>query len=469
MMMQILQYNIQSLKANKSYIDQFNNLNNIDIVCLQEIFSHNEQTNNQKLINFNLLKKTRNDGYGGVAIGFRKGIKFTKIKYTTNQDIIIAKTTNLSNNTIICNAYFPPSMNNRTFETEINKVLNFLSNHNNVILLGDFNARNCNWGDSINTPKGNTLEKEIEHTNLKCLNDGTKTHNIGSNNGSVLDLTFTSLQQDNIKWECIQVSIGGSKHYPIKISINNIQKSPNIFIPNSMLLNKINSITFSDFNNLQKDIQAIKNTISIDLNKTKREPKAWWNESLNKLYRLHIAKRKKANKTNLIVDMNEAIEAKKEWVKAVKEAKKESYTNKIEEINKCSNTRDAWNFINNVKGKQKSTNDWAEEDNQTYLETLKNQISTTTAPIRVNYTYNNNDNCEFQIDQFIKTLNKKKSTAGGCDKITFNMIKHLSFESKEALLKALSTQLNNNEVPDSWRNIQIVPIPKANKDLNDIN
>ncbi|XP_017480096.1 PREDICTED: uncharacterized protein LOC108369487 [Rhagoletis zephyria] len=82
----ILQYNIQSLKSNKNYVDLFNSNNNIDIVCLQEIFSHDNQTTIHNLFNFNLLRKTRTDGYGGVGIGFRKDIRHGETEYATPKE-----------------------------------------------------------------------------------------------------------------------------------------------------------------------------------------------------------------------------------------------------------------------------------------------------------------------------------------------------------------------------------------------
>ncbi|XP_036347219.1 uncharacterized protein LOC118756569, partial [Rhagoletis pomonella] len=215
---------------------------------------------------------------------------------------------------------------------------------------------------------------------------------------------------------------------------------------------KLATVEFSNLDNLQKDIQAARNKVKIDLNKSGHKPKAWWNEELNKLYRLQLAKRKKANTTNAVVDFEIALRAKEEWKQAVKEAKNKNYKERVEELNNCPNTKDAWRFISNVKGNKHKNGDWATEDNLEYLEMLKSQVRAATT---------------IQATQPEK-LNSKKSTAGGVDKITFSTLRHLPRESKEKLLKALESSYHNNEVIESWRRIRIVPIPKANKELDDL-
>ncbi|XP_036345155.1 uncharacterized protein LOC118754391 [Rhagoletis pomonella] len=238
-----------------------------------------------------------------------------------------------------------------------------------------------NWGDSIITPKGNALSRELSNTSLICLNNGTKTHycsNSNSNAGSVLDLTFSTIAPSNINWQCQQVSIGGSRHYLIIIEIKQIQKLPNFFVPKRKFIEKLATVEFSNLDNLQKDIQAARNKVKIDLNKSGHKPKAWWNEEINKLYRLQLAKRKKANTTNAVVDFEIALRAKEEWKQAVKEAKNKNYKERIEELNNCPNTKDAWRFISNVKGNKHKNGDWATEDNLEYLEMLKSQVTAAT-------------------------------------------------------------------------------------------
>ncbi|XP_036342174.1 uncharacterized protein LOC118751449 isoform X3 [Rhagoletis pomonella] len=250
----ILQYNVQSLKSNKNYVDFFNTSNNIDIVCLQEIFSHDNHTTQHNLMNFNLLRKTRIDGYGGVGIGFKKG---------------------------------------------------------------DLNARHQVWGDRICNTKGKIVVDEIRNTNLQCINSGAITHRTGNSAGTAIDITLTNINSSYTKWHCQQVHLGGSKHFPIIVEVTNSSKKPNYFIPKERLAQELAQLKFSDLENITTEIDSVRNRIKIDLNTSRRTPKNWWSDDLKKLYRLHVAKRKKANHTNNVEDMEGPIIATSDWKEAV--------------------------------------------------------------------------------------------------------------------------------------------------------
>lgn len=100
---------------------------------------------------------------------FKKGIKFTKIRYNTNFDILIAVTKNLKPNITICAVYFPPSIPNGIFKEEIQRMLNFLEGHHNVLLLGDFNARAVEWGDTFSSCRGKISITLYKSTALQIL------------------------------------------------------------------------------------------------------------------------------------------------------------------------------------------------------------------------------------------------------------------------------------------------------------
>lgn len=53
------------------------------------------------------------------------------------------------------------------------------------------------------------------------------------------------------------------------------------------------------------------------------------------------------------------------------------------------------------------------------------------------------------------------------DRITYEMLKHVPRQAKSELIKELERQFNENVVKHSWRQIKIVPIPKANKNLEE--
>lgn len=186
--MKILQYNCQSLKNNTDRISFYLNKIGYVIVVLSEVFSNKNRTN--KIINFNLIEKTRADGYGGVAIGLRKNIKFNRIRYQCD-DIVIIRTNNLKRNFYICTVYFPPSMKINCFSS-ISNLVYFLEPFNDVLILGEFNVRNINWGDVLNTPRGTLLENLLHQTDFSILNNGDF---INDSSGSVLDLSISNTRE----------------------------------------------------------------------------------------------------------------------------------------------------------------------------------------------------------------------------------------------------------------------------------
>ncbi|XP_036340523.1 uncharacterized protein LOC118749851 [Rhagoletis pomonella] len=125
------------------------------------------------------------------------------------------------------------------FTNELNRVLLALSNHENVILTGDLNARHQAWGDRLSNAKGNIVVNETISTNLQCVNNGAITHLTNNSTGSVIDVTFTNISSNSRKWTCHQVHLGGSKHFPITIEITNTGKKPNYFIPKQRLAQEI--------------------------------------------------------------------------------------------------------------------------------------------------------------------------------------------------------------------------------------
>lgn len=75
----------------------------------------------------------------------------------------------------------------------------------------------------------------------------------------------------------------------------------------------------------------------------------------------------------------------------------------------------------------------------------------------------------FSLEDLITCLKRKKMSAGRLDSITFEMLKKLPVETKSLLVNELQNIFNNNFVPEEWRTVKIVPIPKPNKDLSHLN
>ena len=223
--MKILQYNVQSLACNRNNLDIFANNNEIDICVLCETFS------------FKYIEKPRSDGYGGVAIFFKSAIKMKIINYKSHFDVLIAETTNLNNNIIICAVYFPQRIPIDEFNEEIKKILTVLNDKHNVFFVGDFKARHHEYGDYFDCNRGKNLTKAIRKSNFVCLNDGSHTfkEDLQAQRGSVLDLSF-AIHSLPVSWEVLDIPLGGSHHFPILINIMSIKQQDELFLCKKKLL-----------------------------------------------------------------------------------------------------------------------------------------------------------------------------------------------------------------------------------------
>ena len=79
--------------------------------------------------------------------------------------------------------------------------------------------------------------------------------------------------------------------------------------------------------------------------------------------------------------------------------------------------------------------------------------------------YNNEEyNQLFTMEELRHSLNRSRDTAGGPDKIYYQSLKHLSESSLRVLLRAFSKIWQTGQIPSSWQEATIIPIPKPGKD-----
>ena len=132
----------------------------------------------------------------GVAIIISKDLRYTRLNELElkHRDTIWNLTVVAGLKIIIGTAYLKPnetaSMEKLIKQRE--KVLNFYHQHklDEVLFLGDCNARHCLWGDSLCNPNGYLLVECLSAED-NILNNGEKTF-LSSNGSSVIDLCIVS-------------------------------------------------------------------------------------------------------------------------------------------------------------------------------------------------------------------------------------------------------------------------------------
>ena len=70
----------------------------------------------------------------------------------------------------------------------------------------------------------------------------------------------------------------------------------------------------------------------------------------------------------------------------------------------------------------------------------------------------------FQVQEAIKQ--SKKNNSQGPDKLNIRHLKHIGPLGLAFLMSMLKTALNTNIIPHIWKLVNIVPIPKPNKDID---
>ena len=79
--------------------------------------------------------------------------------------------------------------------------------------------------------------------------------------------------------------------------------------------------------------------------------------------------------------------------------------------------------------------------------------------------HNNEDyNQLFSMEELHRSLNRSRDTAVGPDKIHYQFLKHLSESSLRVLLHAFNKIWQTGQIPSSWQEATVIPIPKPGKD-----
>lgn len=466
--MKILQQNVQGFRSNRPSIEIYVNNHNIDVCLFSEIFGLDESDPDCRLLNYNVFSKVRDDRYGGCAICIKKSIVARRVAFASSLDIIIVKTINLNPNIVFVSVYFPPSLSTHICANEVLRLLSFLDGMPNVIIGGDFNARHSCWGDSFDSPRGCKLSEILSLSDFVCLNDGSITFipHLDRNNGSVLDLTFARLTLPQLNWQTGPRWCGGSHHFPIILEIGSVAVARLKFLSKKRLLNNLSKLEIERDANLIVDSfgSAIANAT---FKSGKFVPKAWWNNTLLALFRKHIAFRSKAQKYPSQENLEQSLTATENWKIAVKNAKRENYARRIQELNCQPNTAAAWRFVNSLKSvKHNYPSFWDNSKNGSFLSYLAGQV-----PLNVQTVFpklTTQVPTFFTYDDLICALeSKRRSTAGGLDRVTYEMVKSLPVSSKKSLLYVFNDLFTKCLIHDPWRRIRIVPIPKRSSTFGD--
>ena len=309
----LLHWNCNGIRARSNEIQLV--LDNIDIACIQE--TRLTESAHFRLQGYNVLRKEReNDSNGGgIMTLFNTDLTYEAFDTPTLPDfeLLGATVTSLESNLNVINIYRKPAHLSTDIKEETWKILlDFASAlAGNTIICGDFNAHDRAWSLNSN-PKGEALGSVLSESNFLSLNDRyypTIINRINWSKGSP-DIALADVDlalQSN--WERSD-STYGSDHFPIKITIGNVNKI-NFTNRKKINTNKLNWGVFSQeveqgLNGIKcknisppekygKLIELIESTLlsrggkkSENLRRRKKKYPPWWDSVCDSVVELRI-------------------------------------------------------------------------------------------------------------------------------------------------------------------------------------
>lgn len=486
---------IISINANGIYsildelLDFINDLNP-DIIMIQETRLNNKTP--PLIPNFKLINRPR-DQSGGLLLYYKTNLEITEINTT---HIPIENITIKTQNVAIVNLY----ANTNITKDILNK---FLSLHNNIVIMGDYNSRHRAWNCSTSNQSGNNIYNYInQYPHIELSYPQNYTHYPFNNNlPSTIDFALIK----NLKHDRVKVHNAlNSDHLPITINIflnikisrtkpqNKKQvnwKKFRVELDKNIVLKK----AFSNPIEIDEEIENLNNII-LQAQKTahRNTDTTKYNSSvINPEIKLLINKRntlRKLLKNNYSPDLyQEYKQTRNKVTNQIKKIKLQNWQNKIENI---KNPNDMWRVAKSLKRRANPTtiNKLHTAQGIKFMDSDKTKAIAETLLIKHESTLNMSDRatelsinkliknfCKLptvipenenpspsEIKKIIKNLKSKKSP--GNDNISNMLVKNLTTKAIVQLFYIIKYNLIFLHFPNKWKTAIVIPIPKPNKD-----
>ncbi|XP_017472707.1 PREDICTED: RNA-directed DNA polymerase from mobile element jockey-like isoform X1 [Rhagoletis zephyria] len=505
----IIQWNIKGYLNNYNELDLLIRDTHPNVICLQE--THIPYNTKNIIIPkayvgyFHNCVNNKNPKQG-VAILIKHNIPHRIVSSTIQ---LISIEIKLTFPITIINTYIPPS---QTFcEADICSLLS--RSVSPPILLGDFNAWSPLWGSEKSNKRGTIVENVIFAENLIILNDGSPTHFSTHNTFTNIDLTLASAQlSPKCSWRTLS-SLYGSDHFPLlsviqtKLNPCHLTKSPN-FNTDAANWDMYQTTCEKNFKNwntsnvrqLAANItKAIRSSANVAIPQSKTTPlkiyAAWWNKNLSTLRAekqklWHIYKSSPSVPNLIAYKKDNAI-----FKKSVKAAKAESIGKFTEDINPSYSPKKNCSKIKALTGIPPTPIKVIQLSNQLFSSPL--EIANIFGETWSNYAHDSNFHTEyinrkstilsqsynpsrvatdapylekeFSYIELEHALQHSKGKTPGKDRISYPMLRHLPNRCKNILLVLYNKILESGTYPHTWLSATLLPIPKPNQAIDNIN
>ncbi|XP_072392093.1 uncharacterized protein [Diabrotica undecimpunctata] len=211
-----MQWNARSAVANKNSLLNFLIKEDVDIALLSETWFKNNVVYNFK--GYNIVRQDRADGFAGVAVLVKTGIRFEilKLNKNFNKELLACGIKVNYDNTHLSflSVYRCPKT-----KTRIEDWTNLFSQVKHPCIIGgDMNAHNALWGSSKNDNIGDQIVETLQDLDFIVMNNGQPTcQGNPGHSDSMIDITVCSPSIFTKTFWTVDSDTLGSNHYVVKI------------------------------------------------------------------------------------------------------------------------------------------------------------------------------------------------------------------------------------------------------------
>lgn len=475
----MLQWNVRSLRSRLPDLRQHLLTNKIDILALQEPRILLEDCRLGPYVIY-LSASKRNDGKSRAALFVRARIHQEPLDLSSiakgaaeNVGVTVRSRGELFS---IISVYVPPNV--CWDPEELREIKNVSTGH--LVICGDFNAHNEQWGDRQTTRRGIQLEIVTSSLQLQALNDGTETFVRPGVKQSVLDLTFAS-PNITAEWNA-QPDTWGSDHVPIIIT------SPR---PPTPMYKEVRVTNWDAFRahmeghvvNLAGDpSSAIAHAVSL-ATKTIRVPITRPSPDLTYL-KLRAARRRaqrRARRTNDPADWIRHRQLDAAFRRHTSRLQRHQWDQLCSSFGSASGISRAWKMAQTLSSRKMPTHPIAGlaiAIGHTMQETAEILADAFATPIPLPPGYQSGKessansrswppfalDSDFTISELEFALRRcRRKSAPGPDGVTYQALRNLDRSQYSAILEAFNAIWRTAEIPEAWLTSTVVPIRKPGK------
>lgn len=500
----LLNWNMNGFYHKYAHLQEIINKYNPTFFALNETRHH--QRTNLNFPGYQIIQKSgtfdiNDHAHGGVAIMIKDNVGYEEINLNTNLQVVAIKVLFPQKMTIAA-IYIPPNLSTIPTEAELDELADQLPNP--FMLIGDVNSRHVNLLSPYTNSFGNLIMNFVYNNDLAIINDDKETRVGTHGEGAMIDLVMVTGELTATFEVETTEDFYGSDHKLIKV--NTVQKLIEIREPNYNYNKaewkkfaentKLNEINIEDnIENINTKMKTkIINAADISIPKfcpkfNSERCKAWWSKEINKEYKIMNQLNREMRRLRSSPGYNPAaIEMKKSayynqrsiFYKLRDENRKLEMEKTCLRVTKDTTNSELWKKIRAHEGKRSKAKtifiyeeqsdtcitdkkEIAEKLSVIFLDNFKNDsvIEIEENPTRIidesQAEYLNDD---FTMNEMKKQIRRARNTCPGKDKISYAMIKNLSEEDMEFLLKFYNVTWNEGRSPNEWKKSIIIPIPK---------